>query len=104
MCKVILYCIFLKLFIKLFTYRKFIPRSVCIIRLFLKLAMFNLYYTCPLSWKKCPQQVPSQLQQYAYTVFYSETACLFRCGIYRFFLMVLFILFEKQMDGQFLAL
>lgn len=32
--------------------------------------------------------------------FYSETACLFRRGTYRFFLMGIFLLFEKQMDGH----
>lgn len=44
MFKVILYCIFFKLLIKLFTHGKSPPVSVSIIRIFLKLAMFNLYY------------------------------------------------------------
>ena len=44
MCKVILYCILFKLLIKLFTHGKFPPVFVSIIQLFLKPAMFNLYY------------------------------------------------------------
>ena len=43
MSKVLLCRIFLKLLIKSFTHGKIPPVSVSIIRLFLKLAMFNLY-------------------------------------------------------------